>query len=316
MADVDDIGRRGGAQDRPRQRRLAELATRQHGVVGRRQLLPLGFTRDAIAGLLTRGQLIPIHRGVYAVGHRRLSAKGVWTAGVLACGPEAILSHRAALALHDLRPTPSGAVDVTVPGRTKKGRRGIRVHNVRALHADDRDEIDCIPVTEIHRALLDYAEIASRQQLRHAIDAGLRREVLDQWKFDVLFARSHGRHGLNPLLTTLEEIRGPALWTDSELERAFLALIRAAELEEPLTQQILEGERVDFFWPHAKFVVEVDGYDFHKSRAQFEADRRRDAKLMVAGYRVLRVTQQRIQFGSAALLSELIALLGAAAAGP
>jgi very-short-patch-repair endonuclease len=284
-------------------------------VVGRQQLLRLGFSRREIDGAVTRGALIPIHRGVYAVGHRRLSAKGVWTAAVLACGPEAVLSHRPALALHDLRPVPGGAVDVTVPGRTRKGQRGIRVHNVRTLHADDRDEIDCIPITEIHRALLDYAEIASRQQLRYAIDAGLRREVLDQWKFDALFARSHGRHGLKPLLTTLDEIRGPALWTDSELERAFLALIRAAGLQEPLTQQILEGERVDFFWPHARLVVEVDGYEFHKSRAQFEADRRRDAKLMIAGYRVLRVTQQRIQFGSAALLSELIALLDVAASG-
>src|SRR5262249_6388872 len=152
-------------------------------------------------------------------------------------------------------------------------------------------------------SLLDYAEIASRQQLRHAIDAGLRREVLDQWKFDALFERSHGRHGLKPLQAVLDEIKGPAPWTDSELERAMLALIRDAGLPEPLTQQVLQGERVDFFWPQANLVVEVDGYEFHKSRAQLEEDRRRDAKLTVAGYRVVRVTQPRLQFESAALLS-------------
>ena len=237
-------------------------------------------------------------------------------AAVLACGPEAVLSHRAALALHDLRPTPSGLIDVTVPGRSRKGHAGVRVHNVRALHDDDRDTVDHIAVTELHRALLDYAEIASRQQLRHAIDAGLRREVLDQWKFDALFERSPGRHGLKPLRAALKELEGPAPWTESELERALLALIRDAGLPEPLTQQVIEGERVDFFWPQANLVVEVDGYEFHKSRARFEDDRRRDAKLMVAGYRVLRVTQPRLQFESAALLSELIALLGAAASGP
>jgi very-short-patch-repair endonuclease len=55
------------------------------------------------------------------------------------------------------------------------------------------------------------------------------------------------------------------------------------------------------------------GYEFHKSRSQFDHDRRRDAKLMVAGYQVVRVTQPRLQFGSAALLSEVIALLAAAA---
>lgn len=231
-------------------------------------------------------------------------------AAVLACGPEAVLSHRAAIALHDLRPW-GGAVDVTVPGRSRRGQRGIRVHNVRALHPDDRDRVDSIPVTEIHRALLDYAEIASRQQLRHAIEAGLRREVLDQRKFDALLARSRGRHGVKALRAALDEIRGPAPWTDSELELAFLAMVREAGLPEPRTQVVLEGERVDFLWPDDALVVEADGYEFHKSRARFEADRRRDAKLLLAGYRVLRVTQRRITHEPRALINELSALLGA-----
>ena len=49
------------------------------------------------------GRLHRIHRGVYAVGHGKLTLKGRWMAAVLACGPEAFLSHRAALALWDLR---------------------------------------------------------------------------------------------------------------------------------------------------------------------------------------------------------------------
>jgi very-short-patch-repair endonuclease len=68
--------------------------------------------------------------------------------------------------------------------------------------------------------------------------------------------------------------------------------------------------------PHAKLVVEVDSFEFHKSRAEFEADRKRDAKLMLAGYRVLRVTQRRIEFEAKELLSDLRALLAATAAGP
>jgi very-short-patch-repair endonuclease len=59
-------------------------------------------------------------------------------------------------------------------------------------------------------------------------------------------------------------------------------------------------------------IVELDGFAFHKSRAQFEADRARDAKLQVAGYRVLRITQQRLQNEPEAVLAELRALLSAA----
>ena len=75
---------------------------------------------------------------------------------------------------------------------------------------------------------------------------------------------------------------------------------------------LVEGERVDCVWQRASLVVKVDGYAFHKSRAEFEADRKRDAKLMLAGYRVLRVTQRRIEFESKDLVRELRQLLSGA----
>ena len=49
---------------------------------------------------------------------------------------------------------------------------------------------------------------------------------------------------------------------------------------------LVEGELVDALWREERVIVEADGYEFHKSRARFEADRRRDAKLLLAGYRV------------------------------
>jgi len=233
-------------------------------------------------------------------------------AAVLACGQGAVLSHRAAAALWDLRPIPSGPIDVTVIARSRRSRKGIRVHNVGTLHDDDRTEIDRIPVTSLHRTLLDYAEHARFQQLRHAIDAAARRELLDGRKLDALYARSHGHHGLRPLRSAVAELNGPAPWTQSELERAFLALIRDAGLPEPSTNVIVEGELVDCFWPQANLVVEIDSHEFHKSRAEFEADRKRDVKLVVAGYRVIRVTQPRIEHEPEELLSDLTALLGVA----
>jgi len=39
-------------------------------------------------------RLVPLHRGVYAVGHRRLRREGFWLAAVLAAGRGAVLSHR------------------------------------------------------------------------------------------------------------------------------------------------------------------------------------------------------------------------------
>ncbi|CAM3620282.1 endonuclease domain-containing protein [Tsukamurella ocularis] len=51
--------------------------------------------------------------------------------------------------------------------------------------------------------------------------------------------------------------------------------------------------RVDLLFPQPRLVVEVDGPD-HRGHEKYEADRRRDADLMLAGFRVLRLTNARI----------------------
>ena len=91
----------------------------------------LGFSVQAIKTLVRRGRLHRIHRGVYAVGHTSLNARGRWMAAVLACGSGAVLSHRDAAALHDLRPIGSGRIDVTA--RSRRTIKGVRGHTTRGL---------------------------------------------------------------------------------------------------------------------------------------------------------------------------------------
>jgi very-short-patch-repair endonuclease len=275
---------------------LAALAAKQHGVLARRQLRKLGYSPDEIRGLIARAHLHRLYRGVYAVGHKRLSTRGRWIAAVLACGPEAVLSHRAAIGLYELRPVPSGGpIDVTVSGRTRKGQTGIRLHNARRLHPDDRTTIDGIPVSAVHRTLLDYAETAHFQQLRLALEAADRRDLLDGHELHRLYARAHGHHGLKPLKAAVAKLIGPAPWTQSELERQFHALNREWQLPEPQVNVLVKGFLVDCWWPDARVVVELDGYHYHKDRRTFENDRLRDTKLQLAGIITLRVTQQRIE---------------------
>jgi very-short-patch-repair endonuclease len=267
-----------------------------------------------IQRLIDRGYLVCIHRGVYAVGHRRLTAKGRWMAAVLAGGREALLSHRAAAALWEIRPIPSGRIDVTILIRSRGGKGPIRFHGVRRLDPEDRAVVDGIPVTSLHRTLLDFAEVARYQQLRHALDAAARRDLLDGRKLEDLYARNRGRRSLKPLKAAVAELRGPAPWTQSELERAFLALIREAGLPEPTCNVLIEGFLVDCWWPRARLAVEIDGYDFHKSRRQFDENRLRDTKLQLAGCRVLRITQPRIEHGPRELLGDMRRALSAAPA--
>ena len=87
---------RGGFQLRRRWRGIARLAARQHGIVSRSQLLGAGAGPRQIDRLVNARQLHPIHRGVYAVGHRLLTPEGRWAAAVLAGGDGAVLSHESA----------------------------------------------------------------------------------------------------------------------------------------------------------------------------------------------------------------------------
>src|SRR5947199_691313 len=117
MSYLDDLLHRICLKDRPGREAVALLAGLQHGVVARWELLALGIGWRQIQTWLASGQLIRVYRGVYGVGHDRVTLKRRWMAAVLAGGPNAVLSHRAAIALHELRRAGGGPVDVTVPGR-------------------------------------------------------------------------------------------------------------------------------------------------------------------------------------------------------
>src|ERR687897_1537570 len=102
-------------------RLLAVLAAKQGGVVARRQLLALGFTKAEIDIRVTDGRLHVLHRGVYAVGHRAIGVAGRRWAAVLACGDGAVLSHASAAAAWRMRPSSATIIDVSVNrgGRTR-----------------------------------------------------------------------------------------------------------------------------------------------------------------------------------------------------
>jgi very-short-patch-repair endonuclease len=265
--------------------RLWELAARQHGVVSRAQLRAYCSDQE-IKTQVAVGRLHRLYRGVYAVGHTRLTARGQWMAAVLACGPDAVLSHQDAAALHGLLRPPTGAIHVTAPRRHDLP--GIRCHIAEHAHVT---EIDGIPVTTLERALFD---LAGTLQFAPALRQAQHEDRLHLRRLTALVAGNPGHRGVEVVRRALAELTEEPGWTQSELERRFGTLCRTHRLPLPVTNQYLEGELVDAYWPDHGLVVEVDGWRTHKTRAAFEADRARDAKLVAAGYRVLRFTYRRI----------------------
>jgi hypothetical protein len=167
-----------------------------------------------------------------------------------------------------------------------------------------------IPVTSIARTLLDLGEVLRPRQLERAFEEAERRRLLDVRAIEKLLERSPGRRGLRPLGALIREQRGPAPVTRSELERLFLDFCRHAGLPRPTANAIVAGHEVDMVWMEQRVGVELDGRAYHQTRAAFERDRRRDAKLQVAGFRVIRVTHRWLVEDPAGLANTLRALLG------
>jgi Transcriptional regulator, AbiEi antitoxin/Protein of unknown function (DUF559) len=275
----------------PLDRALAELARRQWGVASLAQLRALGIGARAVQLRAGTGRLHRVHRGVYAVGHPILRPEGHRLAAVLACGPGAVLSHRSAATHWELLSTSQERIDVTAP-RSRQGVPGIRLHTSRSLDAQDTTCHEGIPITTVHRTLLDLAATVRSDQLENALAQAMHLHLYDQRAVDDVIARSNGHRGTK----ILEEATRPEPQiTKSMWEIRMLALVRRAGLPEPRCNEALHapdhGEcHPDFYWPAYGLIVETDGWEAHRTLAAFRSDRAKDAALTAAGYKVLRFT--------------------------
>jgi very-short-patch-repair endonuclease len=182
---------------------------------------------------------------------------------------------------------------VTVQGRDPGRKPGVRVHQVRALARREIRVLNQIPVTAPARTLLDLAaELAARDLEQCIAEAYARRLARESDLRAVL--RLQARHrGAAALRAWVGSDVAPAL-TRSEAEERLLDLIRKAGLPAPEVNVRIGPHEVDFLWRAERLVVEVDGFQFHSSRASFERDRLRDAELQAQGFRVIRVTWRQL----------------------
>jgi very-short-patch-repair endonuclease len=106
-------------------------------------------------------------------------------------------------------------------------------------------------------------------------------------------------------------VSGDNPWSGGE--RELLALLRRHRITGWVANAELVVDQVrcfpDVLFEHARLVVEFDGYAVHAKPEVFEADRRRQNRLVLAGYRVLRYTWKQLTETPEALIAELRAAL-------
>ncbi len=220
-------------------------------------------------------------------------------AAALACGEGAVLSHLDAAVLWKIYDSQRARVHVTVLSRRQV--KGLWIHRARRLHPDDVTVEDGIPVTTVARTLVDLTDVFDAHQLANVIHEAAYRKLFDLEETRAAMERANGRRKLKRLERAIAIHLTGSAGTKSAAEAAFRKLVKP---EEPLSNVIVEGIEVDFFFPERRLVVEIDDPSHGRERSQ-RKDALQRRVLEGAGYTLLRFTNAEVEQRPVHVLSRL-----------
>ncbi len=256
-----------------------------------------GLSRTSWYRAIHDGDLHQLHPGVARLIGTPDTPEQRIIAGVLAMGEPALASHRSAARLWGIPRPDDDPVDVIILGdRRDLTLVGVAIHRPtdrRRLRPQRRYGITC---TNILRTLLDLGAVdvaGVHAAVGHAIATRLATlEAID------IAVGEHARRGRGGIVAVRDAV---ADWSiddkpaDSTLEVAMSRLVERHGLPAVEFHAVIEGFEVDFRVIDSPVIVECDGWAYHGvKRDNFERDRERDARLIAAGWIVLRFTYRAI----------------------
>jgi hypothetical protein len=272
------------------------VAARQGRAIHLSQLRDCGLGTEAVKTATARRQLNRVHRGVRAVGIRRLSPAGLRWAAFLAAGPDTALSHDSGAALSAFRPHPLG-VHLSAP-TGRRNHSGVTVHEAAGLCPAWIRLQDGLPVLKPPHLLLDLAVQLDPDPLAIALIEALARRVVRLDDLERVIderAGHHGRSRLAKAIAAAADDPGEGR-THGELEELVLLLMRGLPGLPPfLRNELVElgGGRIakaDMLFPGLGVMIELDSRKWHEQRLAMDSDRRRDQQALAVGIITFRIT--------------------------
>ena len=244
------------------------------------QLAALGFTGAELRSMVSRGELLRLHRAVYALGHRSPAAEARWAAALLFAGPGAALSHTAAAAVHGLM-TERSVIEVTAP--TQRRGDGMLVVHRKQLDEDEVVRVRGLRVTAVGRTLLDLA--AARWPVDRLAQAAVASSLVSLNDLRAYADAQRGNRGAKALHAA---VRRPHV--RSRAETRLLRFLRRQGIEPEMNYEI--GRlHVDAYVPDLRLAVELDPEQTHGTARAAQDDAWRDRYLRARGITTLRIDE-------------------------
>jgi len=277
---------------------LLRLSQDQLGIFSLRQARELHISENAITHAVAKGWLRRVRTGILAIAGATDSWEQHVLAAVLAGNENCFASHATAAKVCSLTTAHPDIIEVTALIDRQLRIPGVRAHRCGTLHEHDITEVRGIPVTSPARTIVDLSSRSSVDELAKLIDAGLRQRVLTLAALHACLVRLGIAPGRSPKkLQAVLAARTPGYEPgESTLETAVFDAIVRGGLPAPVRQfPVKLGRtpyRLDLAYPEQRIAIEVDGFDFHRTRSDFDRDRTRQNALVLARWTVLRFTSQ------------------------
>jgi hypothetical protein len=232
-------------------------------------------------------------------------------AAVLSAGRGAAVSDRAAAATWGVDRFDSSLLELSIPDDRKVALRGALLHRIVDLEPGDVTMLGAVPITTRARTLVDLGSVARPFLVSRALEQWLReghvtvrevRSTLDR-------VARRGRSGAGVLREILDTRALGINVSDSHLEVVLAEALRAIGAPQPVYHHLVDvgADRfeIDFAYPEAMLLIEVDGYWAHTTPEAFEEDPRRRNLLLGLGYMVRTYTRKRVLSRPHAVAAEI-----------
>lgn len=293
------------------ERRLGALSRPQENLFTRDQFLACGLSSRTLSRRVACGRLQRVLPGVYLSGYAAPTFRQQLRAALLLGGDAALLSHRSAAWVWQMLADAPEWIDLTVLVGRPSEQPGLRIHRSATFHPRDRLTRKNLVLTSPIRTLCDLAVSEPVGLVGEALTEAQVHGQLSETDTAALDQRLKTHRGAARVraLIAAESEHG---YTRSKAERLLRGLLKSAGLPMPRFNARVHDHLVDCHWPESRVVLEVDGYETHRHRSAFEADRRRDQDHAARGYLVVRVTWRQLTREPARVLVRIAETLATA----